>query len=231
MLFSASQSKGLSIPYPHISLHALQRPSSLYLQIVPGTPDSASGFDDHDPDGTISLTITPQAASQPPVQPDTSVTTNTQETLSNGVSSYSATIQSGTSAEDGIKDELTLVFEALSACANLHPDLAIPGEPAESDEEGDDEGVDEDPAFIPRGNTGLPLPMPCSGGWITADNVGQFFDQEGNWTCRQGDAAVIGRVRRRSEDEGAEGQGLSNGGQQDGQETNGGEETKWRRTG
>jgi nucleotide-sensitive chloride channel 1A len=52
----------------------------------------------------------------------------------------------------------TLLFDALSACANLHPDPASPG----SDEE------DEEPA-------------PGAGGWITAENMADFMDADGNF--------------------------------------------------
>ena len=77
--------------------------------------------------------------------------------------------------------------------------------------------------------SGLPPPMPGSGGWITAENVGQFFDEEGNWRGRsegvdvEGTEAGLGTgagsVRTREENEGEEVK-------VDGVE----EETKWRRT-
>ena len=69
---------------------------------------------------------------------------------------------------------------------------------------------------------GLPPPMPGSGGWITADNVGEFFDEEGNW--RGGWLGPgAGMVRSRDEDEGADGVVEDADGD--------GDETKWRRTG
>lgn len=71
--------------------------------------------------------------------------------------------------------------------------------------------------------TALPPPMPGSGGWITAENVGELFDEEGNW--RGGGEALgegAGSVRRREEeDDGVDGDG-DPGGEA--------EETKWRRT-
>ena len=70
--------------------------------------------------------------------------------------------------------------------------------------------------------------MPGSGGWITAENVGEFFDEEGQVRGggRLGDGA--GRVRGRDdgeEEEGGEGghAGVNGNGEED--------ETKWRRTG
>ncbi len=66
----------------------------------------------------------------------------------------------------------------------------------------------------------LPPPMPGSGGWITAENVEEFFDEEGNWKGegqgpRLGEGAGVVRGREDGEDGVADGDG---------------EETKWRRT-
>ncbi len=72
------------------------------------------------------------------------------------------------------------------------------------------------------GAGGLPPPMPGSGGWITAENVGEFFDEDGNWKGSEGGGEEgglgegAGRVRERDEEEPGEGDG---------------EETKWTRTG
>lgn len=70
--------------------------------------------------------------------------------------------------------------------------------------------------------------MPGSGGWITAENVGDFFDEEGNFRAGESLGEGAGRVRGREDDEdndrgveGANGNGENH-------ET---EETKWRRTG
>lgn len=84
------------------------------------------------------------------------------------------------------------------------------------------------------GALGLPPLMPGSGGWITADNVGDFFDEGGNWRGREGGGVGeggegiglgvgAGRVRSRVED----GDGDGDGGDGEGE---GMEETKWRRT-
>jgi len=66
--------------------------------------------------------------------------------------------------------------------------------------------------------------MPGSGGWITAENVSEYFDEEGNWRgAREGLGEGAGSVRRREEDDGeVNGHG--------GVEEMEGEETKWRRT-
>lgn len=81
------------------------------------------------------------------------------------------------------------LFEAISTCSNLHPD------PAQEEDEEDD-GADRivfesNPEFeavegfsgVLRGaeDGGLPPPVPGSSGWITAENVHEYFDAEGNW--------------------------------------------------
>lgn len=83
------------------------------------------------------------------------------------------------------------LYEAIASCSNLHPDPAN-GEEEEDEEENYDrivfEGGAEHEAVegftgVMRGaaDGGLPPPMPGSGGWITADNVHEYFDEEGNW--------------------------------------------------
>lgn len=73
--------------------------------------------------------------------------------------------------------------------------------------------------------------MPGSGGWITAENVSDFFDEEGNWRGGEewtesevlgvpGGGLGEGAGSVRAREEGAEGDAL-------GEE---GDETKWRRT-
>lgn len=109
------------------------------------------------------------------------------------------------------------LYEAIANCSNLHPDPY--------DEEGEDEGNDDRIIFEEsvehealEGFTGvlrgaadgsLPPPMPGSGGWITADNVNEYFDEEGNWIGQGGDAEEAeelgdgaGRTRGRDEVDG-----------------------------
>lgn len=128
--------------------------------------------------------------------------------------------------------EAQLLYTALSDCANLHPDPASPG----SGEEGGDAHpniIFEDDAQAPYSTfnsiadgpqTALPPAMPGSGGWITAENVNEYFDEEGNWRgAAEGLGDGAGSVRRRAEDD-----GVVNG--DGGTEEIEGEETKWRRT-
>lgn len=153
--------------------------------------------------------------------------------------------------EPGSESQAQRLYAALSACANLHPDpmsgSELDGEDDEDEEDGRG-GGGQRPAIMFEGDqdiggvyplssgeggggSGLPPPMPGSRGWITAENVGEFFDEEGNWRGDQGVGQEVGvsaslgegagTVRMREEDvdgEDAEGEG------------EGTEETKWRRT-
>ncbi|KAL8746998.1 MAG: hypothetical protein Q9184_007666, partial [Pyrenodesmia sp. 2 TL-2023] len=216
LLFCPTLSTGISIPYPSISLHAIQRSPepSLLLQLL-----SSAGpqFDDHDPEGTISLAIAPSTSSAQQQQPPRpSPAPPSQEPAEEAPASE--------------LDPLQQLFSALSDCADLHPNPA-----SDSDFDIDDGGADPDYLSTDAGSDatytqidGMPPPMPGSGGWITAENVGEFFDEEGNFRGggRLGEGA--GSVRGREEDH-EEVDGDEDG---DGNGTGGGEEGgKWRRTG
>jgi nucleotide-sensitive chloride channel 1A len=64
--------------------------------------------------------------------------------------------------------------------------------------------------------------MPGSGGWITADNVNEFFDADGAWRGR-GLGPGAGIVRERDDDDVGNGAGGSG-------TEHGAEESKWQRT-
>lgn len=195
-LFNNSTSNGLSIPYPAISLHAIQtltdpadptqQVQGLYMQLDLADPFSADE-DDAEPD-TVELTLIP-----PPM------------------------------STEGGRSAIQDLFEAVSNCSNLHPDPSF-----EDDEEMGDGDVDsrivfegnvgyEDISGLPGvqagvSDGGLPPPFPGSGGWITAENVSEYFDEEGNW-LGEGSGETLGegagRVRNRDEVEanGVNGQG------------------------
>ncbi|KAM3450659.1 hypothetical protein MY3296_005930 [Beauveria thailandica] len=169
-IFNPAAEAGVSIPYPSISIHAIkQLPSSshaVWMQLEL----SDGGSSDDDNFRLIELTIVPPAAS------DT--------------------------------DTASKLYEALATCSNLHPDPAGAG--ADDDDDDDDyqdrivfEGSTERHEALEgfqgvlRGATdgGLPPPMPGSGGWITAENVSEYFDDAGNWI---GPGAEVG-----GEEEGA----------------------------
>jgi nucleotide-sensitive chloride channel 1A len=207
-LFSPSTSTGLSIPYPSITLHAIQTltpPSTttpvkgLYTNLDLGSPEE----DDEFPT-PIELTLI-----LPPSP------TSTEPTASADPSAPAASQA----------EPIQALFEAISACSNLHPD-AYDSEDNE-DGEGQDriifegnvgyEGISGLPgAFSGVSDGGLPPPFPGSGGWITAENVSEYFDEEGNWLGGEEEVEELGegagRVRGRDEvDAEAEGADALNG--------------------
>lgn len=109
-------------------------------------------------------------------------------------------------------ERTSALFSQISACSNLHPD------PADEDDSEDDdtdriifegealEGVPG--AFQGDANGGLPPPL-SSSGWITADNMHEFFDEDGNWIGEGGASGGelgegAGRVRTRDEVDGGD---------------------------
>lgn len=228
LLFSQSLNKGLSIPYPSISLHAIQslpEPSpgdgtqGLYMQIIAQAQLDAAN-DEEEPE-SISLTVIPTAPALP------SITSSTT-----------------TAEEDEPSSEQTPVlamFNALSTCSNLHPDPVDPDDDDEDQGGGASRLFRSGLAFPGTSDGGLPPAMPGSGGWITAENMHEFFDAEGNWIGgddeeggdedmedekEERDSAPLGpgagTVRQR------DGDGVGNG---NGDVTAAEDETKWRRTG
>ncbi|KAJ5980893.1 hypothetical protein N7481_008191 [Penicillium waksmanii] len=215
LLFSSSASTGVSIPYPSISLHAIQRlrvpgasddeVQGLYMQIA--TPSAPSGEDDEEE--CITMTV---------VLPSDATTSTASDELS----------------DEPEESPIQTLYNAVSACSNLHPDPVEPGD--EDDEEGAKfftaDGAE--PSFFQLGegmtgseNGGLPPPVDGSSGWITAENMDQFFDEEGNWIAGGEPPSLplgpgAGNVHsRENEDED---------GEQDGKEGADDDETKWRRT-
>lgn len=208
-LFSQASGAGVEIPYPAITLHAiknyrnLEKPDdaslkfiSVYMQLE----FSDSGADDDESFDPIELTLVPSQKS--------SGAEDAEQSAGPG----------------GLNTERTLaLFNQISACSNLNPD------PQDDDDEEDDtdrivfEGDHEAQYEVLEGFTGafrgdtdggLPPPMPGSSGWITAENVHEYFDADGNWIGgeeEEGEEGVsgelgegAGRVRGRDETEAAE---------------------------
>lgn len=177
----------------------------MFLQLL--TQEQA--FDDHDPDSTISVTIIPTPT-------PTETHRESAPTIPEAGNIDAADSQSQDSAQ--------LLYTALSACANLHPDPMSGSEGEDRDGHipafmfeggGDVRGVYP---LSNGGEDGLPPPMPGSSGWITAENVNEYFDEEGDFRGGAGLGEGAGSVRTR-EDDGYEDD-------KDGVE----DETKWRRT-
>jgi nucleotide-sensitive chloride channel 1A len=192
VLFNQTTSTGLSIPYQAISLHAIQRlsdPSNpgqqiqgLYMNLELGDPNAVT--DEDEEMDVVELTIIP-----PP-----------------------------TSTGSGTDSTIQPLFDAVSNCSNLNPDLTFEDDDMD-DGEADSrivfegsvgyQGISGLPGVQPGASDGgLPPPFPGSGGWITAENVGEYFDADGNWIGGgEGEGALgegAGRVRARDEvDDGA----------------------------
>ncbi|KAI5924069.1 regulator of volume decrease after cellular swelling-domain-containing protein [Camillea tinctor] len=193
-LFSHASGSGIEIPYPAITLHAIKNfhhlakpddASSKFLGVYMQLEFSESGGDDNEEGlDPIELTLVPYKGS-------------------------------GDAAIDALNAERTnALFNQISACSNLNPD---PRDEQDDDDEDYDadriifEGSAEDGAAIDglpgvlQGSTsgGLPPPFPGSSGWITADNVHEYFDEEGNWIGEEGVSGELGegagRVRGRDE--------------------------------
>lgn len=174
------------------------------MQLITSSPDdlaNGSADDDEMDIETITLSIlaTSQTTDTPTPAPTDSLTTAEEET------------PSATQA----------LFTALSECSNLHPDPTN-----EDDEDGEEGSVLMNAGLVQAGSAsgGLPPAMPGSGGWITAENMHEYIDAEGNFIGGDVDGEETedlgpgaGTVRAREED--ADGQGEGDG-----------EETKWRRT-
>jgi chloride channel, nucleotide-sensitive, 1A len=186
ILFNNLTSTGVSIPYPVISIHAIQRllsPSDtskevqgLYMQLE---LEYEPAKDDGEPETTELILLLPDSA-----------------------------------LSDTLAGPIQILFEAVSSCSNLHPDPIFQDEDMEDMEDMDNgiifegighEGIDGLPGVLRGSNDGgLPPPFSGSSGWITAENVGEYFDEDGNWIGDVGDGKLdslegAGRVRGRDE--------------------------------
>lgn len=137
-----------------------------------------------------------------------------------------------TAAENALEDQAEkpdetptqMLYAAVCACSNLHPDPGLDG-----DEEGGDgsallqTGLAGAGVGVGDADGGLPPPVEGSGGWITAENMHEFFDDEGNWIAGGQEPMLplgpgAGTVRERD----GEGENGEVGDDED--------DTKWRRT-
>ena len=149
LIFQASKSIGVTIPFPSIALHATMRwkpdtqaVEALYMNL---SLNDAEEVNDEDDFKMLELTILPPK--------------------------FDGTAETGCIKE---------IYEAMNKCADLHPD------PNDSD-------VDEE----------LDETAPGASGWITAENMDQFTDADGNFAIpvygeELGPGA--GTVRAREED-------------------------------
>jgi nucleotide-sensitive chloride channel 1A len=145
ILFSTTRAKGVSIDYPEIALHALGDHQSSLLGPSPLTAVLLQ-INLHDEETSNSM---------------------------DDIRTLDLTLVPS-SAPDQETNQAKTIFEALSACADLHPDPASPNS-----------GEDEDAE-------------PGAGGWITSENMADFVDENGNFIGNLG--AGAGVVHPRDED-------------------------------
>lgn len=173
-LFNSTTSVGLLLPYTSIALHAIQR-----LEDPSNEAQQVQGL-------YMQLELEDSNEEEPEAIELTLIPTSTED--------------------------IQKLFEAVSNCSNLHPD------PMDEDEDMNDAGGDSRIMFegsvgyegisglpgvsLGASDGGLPPPFPGSGGWITAENVGEYFDADGTW-IRDGEEDSLGegagRVRTRDE--------------------------------
>lgn len=212
-IYNTKTSTGIQIPYPSIALHAMQHklnPSSDGGNEADADPtkapcvllqlDLSDGGADDETFDTVQLTLVPPVAS----------------------ADLSSPAQEGSAP----RSEQEKLFDAITACQNLHPDPLDDGDQDDDEEDytdrivfesaidGSNEAVDGLPGVFRGSASGdLPPPMPGSSGWITAENVAEYFDGEGNWIGGGGGdehpaeelGEGAGRVRAREEVNGHDG--------------------------
>ncbi|OLN86928.1 hypothetical protein CCHL11_04546 [Colletotrichum chlorophyti] len=153
IIFSSAPGAGVVIPYPSISIHAVKQIGS----ISEGTPLQAIWM---------------------------------QLQLSDGgdgdedFDTIDLTIVPSVST--GVQSDVQKLYDAISACSDLHPDPVDEGDDEEDDGrivfEADHEPVEGYTGVMyGASDGGLPPAFPGSGGWITAENVHEHFDEDGNW--------------------------------------------------
>ncbi|KAJ5223399.1 hypothetical protein N7468_007941 [Penicillium chermesinum] len=182
-LYAPNAATGLSVPYPFISLHALMR-----LR-VPGASDEVQGLFMQINQPEYSAGDQEESFVELKIVPGD----HTDTTETNGDSSEDQESES----------EAQQLYNAVSACSELNPD-----------EDASDDGADDDADATHQNGSvmaGLPGPASGSSGWITAENMHEFVDEEGNW-LGEGQApafpsfpgaplgAGAGNVRGREED-------------------------------
>lgn len=153
----------MRIPHPLITLHAIQSSSPPSIYLQLQSSNPPHG--DYDPESTVELTLIPAPSPNPAGAPP------------------SPPEEPSFSPTQALYDALRIGTEMWS---NLGGEDNGEGPSIMLGVEGSDEAAGDNAVY------GLPPPIPGSGGWITADNVGEFFDEEGNWREREAEARPDG---------------------------------------
>lgn len=206
LLYSKPYDIGVAVPYPTISLHAIQslptpvptelKSQGLYMQLIPSMPSP----DDEEPPDTVSVTIVPTASAPPP---NSAPSANDDDAIDSEDQPEQSAVQA--------------FFTALSDCSNLHPD------PIEDEEEQGSRLMQAGLAFPGTSDGSMPPPMPGSGGWITAENMHEFIDEDGNFIQDENDEEENG-------EELGPGAGTVRPHPDDDKNNEGSDDTKWQRT-
>ncbi|KXH64085.1 hypothetical protein CSAL01_01332 [Colletotrichum salicis] len=156
-IFSTAQGAGVQIPYPSISIHAVKQVGS----ISEGAPLQAIWMQLQLADGGDG---------------------------DDDFDTIDLTLVPAVTT--GAQVDIQKFYDAISACSDLHPDPVDEGDEEEDGRiifEREHEPV-EGYAGVLYGapNGGLPPAFPGSGGWITAENVHEHFDADGNWIGQNG---------------------------------------------
>ena len=176
------------------------------------TPTDLSSDDDEEQ--CITLTVVP------PPRPG-AVSDSTASTVAAEATATEHAVQDLSHAPEETPTQM--LYDAVSACSNLHPDPVEPGD--EDEGEGNFFSTDMQWETLGAANGDLPPPLEGSSGWITAENMHEYFDEDGNWIA-EGEPPSFplgpgaGTVRAREEN----GDGDEIGKEEES------EETKWRRT-
>ncbi|KZL87555.1 fpd1 benzoylformate decarboxylase [Colletotrichum incanum] len=156
-IFSAVQCAGVEIPYPSISIHAVKQVGVM----SEGTPLQAIWMQLQLADGGDG---------------------------DDDFDTIDLTLVPAITA--GVQVDVQKFYDAISACSDLHPD---PVDEEDEDEdgrivfEGEHEPVEGYTGVMYGAHDGgLPPAFPGSGGWITAENVHEHFDADGNWIGQNG---------------------------------------------
>ncbi|KAI1745938.1 regulator of volume decrease after cellular swelling-domain-containing protein [Xylaria scruposa] len=206
-LFSRDSGSGVEIPYPSISLHAIKH--------FRRSNDKPDDDDDDDPSEFAGVYMQLELSDSGPDDDESF------EPIELTLIPYKAGGAHGNNNDDAATidplnaERTNALFNQISACSNLNPD------PRHENEDDDDDEFDADhiifegsvdqgvaieglPGVLQGSNSGgLPPPLPGSSGWITAENVNEYFDEDGNWIGDGGVSGELGdgagRVRGRDE--------------------------------
>lgn len=134
-----------------------------------------------------------------------------------GILEHNTTHASAQANGDSRPSHVQQLYDAISACQELNPDP----NPDDDDEEGGMGGFDET--------------APGATGWITSENMADFMDENGNFRMPEGATVIDGDAEANAGAEEVDGLGAGAGRRRAADEVDGedegGDDSKWQRTG